>query len=76
MLFTALLALCDLLTLPFYSIQAHLPEDNSINLGLSPPPWIINKENASQTGPRGQSEEDIFSVGVPSSQVVLRFVTS
>lgn len=46
MLFTALLALCDLLTLPFYSIQAHLPEDNSINLGLSPPPWIINKEQA------------------------------
>jgi hypothetical protein len=64
---------CCLLACSACFLTDHLPRDGTTHSGLYPPLSILNQENAGYTHLRvtGQSYRDIFSVEVPSFQVIL-----
>lgn len=54
-----------------YTLQDNLPRDSTTYSGLDPSTSIINQENVPEDLPTGQTDEEIFSTEVHSSQMTL-----
>lgn len=59
------------LSLISYITQDHLPRDDIIHYGLSPPSFIISQEKRVIVLPTGQSGGVTFSIEVPSFQMTV-----
>lgn len=54
-----------------YTLQDSLPRDGTTHSGLNPSTSIINQENVPEDLPTGQTDEEILSTEVHSSQMTL-----